>query len=630
MSSLVLLGLHVWALSVLIFTLHYYSPRFGFTPLLMILGGITVFTQSQLGIFIEPTSDLVMFISSNALVPVILVAVLVIYVANGAAPARMTVFAVMGVSIMTLLLLQLYRVYLSLPNGGTIRTISPDQLIAALDLRITIGSLSAFLIDMFVIAVFYQGVRNYAPRLPEAMVIGIALLAALWTDALVFRFVTDLGRIDFVQFLPGDVVGKTLSVLLLWPPAAYYLTRIAPKLPGHVGSANRRTLDVLFGSFEAIKQELLRTEEALAQSEAERRKEAEYLGLISNNINEALWLVSRGQQDHAFYVNHAYEQIWGRTAPTIYADADAFAASIHPEDRERVLSGLAKQAEGNYNVEYRILRPDGTIRWLRDRTFPVRNERGEYERIAGITEDITERKQLEKQQLELAVEREKVKLLRDFIGEASHDLKNPLTSINLKIEQLRRTADPERQAKHLHDMEMLSRRMSRMIDDLITLARLENLKELKLIRLNLNQMIDDICQLMRPLIDEKKLELALDLKNGEFSMYGSQRDLERALANLIENAVHYTPQGGQVSVQTESQEREVLIRVADTGMGIPEVEQANIFNRFYRASNARSISGTGLGLAIVKKVIDQHQGQIEVTSALGTGTTFVLRLPKAE
>jgi PAS domain S-box-containing protein len=629
MTGLLLLAAHIWGLSLLIFVLHYYSSRFGFAPLMMTLGALTVFTQSQLGIYVEPIPDFLMFVSSNALIPVTLMAILMVYVSNGAVPARLLVYSVMGISVLTLGVLVLYSVYLSLDTAGTFSSVPPDELIPTLNLRVTVGSLVALLTDMFVIAVFYQGVRNYAPKLREEIVIGIALLAALWTDALLFRLVADFGTIDFVDLLPGDVLGKTLSAVILWIPLAYYLTRIAPKMPEHVGSANRRTLDVLFGSFEEIKLTLVRTEAALAKSESERLKEAERLRLISDHINEALWIAGPNSKDYAFYVNPAYEQIWGRSANSVYTDEASFITSLHPEDRERIVAGMHRQREGNYVVEYRIIRPDGSIRWIRDRAFPVHDEKGDIYRIVGIAEDITERQQMEKQKLELAVEREKVKLLKDFIGETSHDLKNPLTSMSLKIESLRRLQDPERIHQQLHHLETLTTRMSKMIDDLVMLTRLENLRELPLVNVDIDRIISEICETMRPIIDEKKLALEFNSQNGEVVMYASSTDLERALANLIDNAVHYTPQGGTVSIQTEMQATEVTIRVADTGMGIPESDQANIFNRFYRGSNARSITGTGLGLAIVKKVVDQHQGQIEVSSVIGKGTTFTIRLPIA-
>jgi PAS domain S-box-containing protein len=630
MSGLLLLVVHLWGLSLLIFVLHYYNPRFGFAPLIMTLGAITVLTQNQFGIFVQPVPSISLSVNANVLVPVIIFAVLLMYIANGAVPARMTVYGVVGINVLTLIGLLLYRTYLSLDGGGSFSGLPVDQVVPAINARITLGSLVAFLADMFVIAVFYQGTRNFVPKMPEWVVIGLSLLAALWTDALLFRLIAHFGRADFATLMTGDIIGKTLSAFILWMPLAFYLTRIAPTLPGYVGAANRHTLDVLFGSLEETKLELVRTEQALAKSEAERRKESEHLRLISENINEALWVAGPKPTDHAFYINHAYELIWGRSAATIYAQEHSFVDSIHPEDRDRIVAGLHRQREGNYDVEYRMIRPDGNIRWIRDRAFPVYDESGALFRIVGIAEDITERQQLEKQQLELAVEREKVKLLRDFIGETSHDLKNPLTSMSLKIEYLQRLQDPVRIHQQLKDLEMLTERMSKMIDDLVMLTRLENLRELPLISVNINRIIDEICTTMRPMLDEKKLELSLELKNGEVTMYASANDIERALANLIDNAVNYTPQGGTIRVQTESREHEVMIRVADSGIGIPEKDQLNIFNRFYRGSNVRGLNGTGLGLAIVKKVVDQHQGQIEVSSIIGTGTTFIMHLPKAE
>jgi PAS domain S-box-containing protein len=629
MAGFLSLVVHLWGMCLLIFLLHYYNPRFGFAPLVMTLGAITALSQNQFAIFIQPVIGVRMSINSNVLIPTVILAVLLLYIANGAAPARLTVYTMVGINLLVLVMFLLYRTYLSFEGSGTFSRVAPDVLLPTINPRVTLGSLSAFLADMLVITVFYQGVRNHVPKMPEWIVIGLALVAALWTDALVFRVIANFGVENFLSSMVGDALGKTISALILWLPLAFYLTRIAPKMPGHVGSANRRTLDVLFGSIEETKLELVRTEQALAQSEAARRKEAGYLQLISDNINEALWLAGPNPTDHAFFVNKAYEDIWGRSAAHIYADPQGFTGSLHPEDRERIVSGMHRQRDGNYDVEFRIIRPDGAIRWIRDRAFPVYDDFGALYRIVGIAEDVTERQQLEKQQLELAVEREKVKLLRDFIGETSHDLKNPLTSMSLKIEYLQKLQDPARIHQQLRDLELLTERMSKMIDDLVMLTRLENLKELPLIRVDINRIISEICATMRPIIDEKKLALNLDLKNGEIVMYASATDIERALANLIDNAVHYTPQGGTVSVATESQASEFTIRVADTGIGIPESDQSNIFNRFYRGSNTRGMNGTGLGLAIVKKVVDQHQGQIEVSSTIGTGTTFIMHLPKA-
>ena len=605
LNGLLLLA-DLWLLGGLILLLHRSSPRLGFAPLVVFIGALTVLIQSQLGVYVEPVPDFIMFVSSNVLVPGVVMAVLILYIA--------------AIRLM-------YRAHLSLPGGGSYFDLPIDVLAPVLNVRTVLASLVAFAADMFVIAIFYQGLRNGFARLPDWIAIGLALIASLWTDALVFSLISDLGTPDFLAVLPGDVLGKTVSALALWPPTAFYLVRIAPRLPGYVGAHRRRTFDVLAGSFDEIKLALVRAEAALEQSEAERRKEAAYFQQIANHINEALWLAGVGQTQ-AFYVNPAYERIWGRSAASLYADPKSFIESIHPEDRARVVATLPNQRSGTYDAEYRVIRPDGTSRWVRDRAFPIRNEQGEVYRIAGITEDVTERKQSEKQQLELAVEREKVKMLRDFVNEATHDLRNPLTTFGLKIGLLKSTADPEKRRRHLDELGQQAARMGKMIDDMLTLVRLERRGETTLTRTDLHELIHEICAEMQPLIDAKAIDLKLDLAETAPHLQADRDDLVRALANLIDNGLHYTPRGGRLRVETQVADQSVAIRVSDTGIGIPPEDQPHIFDRFFRAANARLVDpgGTGLGLVIVKKIVEQHGGQIEVSSAVGAGTTFSVYL----
>ena len=424
------------------------------------------------------------------------------------------------------------------------------------------------------------------------------------------------------------MVGNTVSAIALWPLAAYYLVRIAPHLPDYIGTKNRSTFDVFLGSFTEIKLALVHAEAALEKSEAERRSEAAYFQQISENINEALWL-AEVNQDRVFYVNPTYERMWGRSAASLYTDPRAFVDSIHPEDRERVVAGLPTQRLGNYDVEYRIVRPDGTIRWVRDRAFPIRNAQGEVYRIAGITDDITERQQIEQQRLELAVEHERVKILRDFVSEVSHDLRNPLTTLNLKIRLIRDTGDPDKRRQYLEDLSLQAARMNKMINDMLTLVRLERTGEATLAPTNINQLIRGICAEMRPMIESKAIELLLDLDEAIPEVQADVDDLSRALANLIENAAHYTPSNGRIRIETQVLHPSVVIRVSDTGIGIRQEDLPHIFERFFRTTDARATDqgGTGLGLAIAKQIIERHGGRIEVTSTIGRGTTFSVYLP---
>jgi PAS domain S-box-containing protein len=631
MSNLLLMIAHALALGLIVLALHYITPRFGFAPLLVGIGGIAMLLQTQPGMYIQPFPDIILYYSSTVLVPTVLVAVLIVYIANGAVPARIIILCVIGISIFLLLFVQVYRDLLLLPGtqSGSVLTIGQMVNYLYLNPRVVIASILAFTADLFVVSVFYQGIKNHARVIPEWLAIGVALLVALWVDAIIFNLVADFGNRDFARELPGDIVAKTVSAAALWIPTAIYLTRIAPQQPNFLGGEGRPLFDLLFGSPQEIKVALVKTERALHDIESARQRDASYFRQITENVSEALWL-SDGAQRTVLYVNPAYERIWGRSAATMMAGMDAFVASLHPEDRERVLAMLPQQRKGDYEVEYRILRPDGTVRWIRDRAYPVRDEKDEVVRITGICTDITESKRAEKERLELAVEKERVRVLRDFVAEATHDLKTPLSSINLKIHQLSRLEDPAQKAQVLEEVKLQSARMGKMISDMLTLSRLESLTEFTLSRTDVNSLLRDICQRSSTIARQKDISIVQMLNDQVPQILADRDDLQRALSNLVENAVYYTPNGGRVQVQSAVNNGDVVLRVSDTGIGIPQGDVTHIFERFYRAPNARDFDpgGTGLGLAIVKKVVEQHHGRIEVNSEVGAGTQFTIYLPR--
>jgi PAS domain S-box-containing protein len=628
MTNLLLVIVDLWVLGGLVLLTHYRSRRWGFVPFLLLVGALTVLLSSQVGIYIQPVQGFILSVNANVMVPVILMSVLVLYVTRGSVPARLMIFGILGIAVLVLVILQVYRLHLALPGGSTFSPLRVNAM-ADLNARTTLASLVAFAADMFVIAVFYQGIKNVTPYLPEWISVGLALLIGLWTDSILFQIIAEMGNPGFVNFLAGDVLGKTLSAVALWPLLGGYMAWVAPRQPGYLGVKARPTFDIFSRPHDESQVALIQTQAALLESQTARHLQEVYTQQIADHISEGLWLAEPGRLQ-AIYVNAAYERIWGRSAAAMVSDDNAFVDSLHPEDRARVIAGIPSQVTGNYVAEFRILRPDSSVRWIRDRAFPVRDERGDIYQIVGISEDITERREMEKHQLELAVEQEKIKLLRDFISEFTHDLKTPLTAINLKIYHLTRTDDPTRRAQLVDELNALSSRMGTMIDDLLTLTRLENIIELTLQRLNVNQLLIEICDSVRPLIEAKQLSVIIKPTEASPIILGDRDDLMRALTNLIDNAVRYTPANGAVSVQTRVRNADVVIEVRDTGIGIPAEEQPKIFNRFFRASNARTmVEGTGLGLAIVKKVIEQHNGHIELVSAPGEGTQFRVYLPLA-
>ena len=627
MIGIALIVINLLVLAVLVLFLHWQTQRWGFAPLLLVLGGLTGLLQGHYGIYIRPADGLQLFATANLLVPVVIMAVLIIYICDGSVSARASIYSILIVSFVVLGMEQLLRFYLSLPEGGSTTGLTPDKLVY--NLHITFASVIAFTADIFVIAIAYQGARNQATKLPEWVIVGIALVIAMWTDSIVFTLLSSASVMDFVNSLPGDVVGKTLSAIVLWAPTAYYVTRIAPALPDHVGGDNRPTFDLFKGSFRHIRMALARSEAALQESETKRRQDAIYFRQISENVNEALWLTS-GDETKVLYVNSRHEQIFGRKNSAFYTSSDTFLECVHPDDRERVRRSLPRQNAPDKTIEYRIVQPDGSIRWVRDRAFPIVGDDGKVMQVAGITDDITERRLLEEQQVALKVAQQKETLLREFIAEATHDLKTPLSSLNLMLFRLSKVTEEEAHQRLTTELTALTGQLGQMIEDILTLSRLDSTGELTLSAFDLNGEIQNQCASLHHAIEQKSLTVAFDLTTDPIRLQADFEDLSRAICNLIENAVRYTPNKGTITLKTQVVGNEVIFSVTDTGIGIPLADQPHIFERFYRANNVRlTAAGTGLGLAIVKKIVEQHHGRIEFTSVENKGTTFRIHLPLA-
>lgn len=249
-----------------------------------------------------------------------------------------------------------------------------------------------------------------------------------------------------------------------------------------------------------------------------------------------------------------------------------------------------------------------------------------------MLQDISGRKEAEKQTLELALQRERIALLTEFMGTISHDIKTPLTAINTGLYLLERTEDIQKQHERIAAIRAHTHLLEKYIQDILTISRLDYapVPEFKPVRLD--TLLRDIGLRLRSGVENKRLLFRLELNPDVPPVMGDADELARALVNLAENAVNYTPAGGTVSIRTAVENRQAVVEVTDTGIGIGAADIAYIFNRFYRAEPARSSQegGTGLGLAIVKKIVEMHRGSVEVSSVLGQGSTFRIRLPLGE
>lgn len=219
---------------------------------------------------------------------------------------------------------------------------------------------------------------------------------------------------------------------------------------------------------------------------------------------------------------------------------------------------------------------------------------------------------------------------RDFVANASHELKTPAASIQAAAETLHLAAadDPEAVAHFSAQIEREAVRLSRIVADLLDLSRLESGSELSE-RVPLHALVREEAQ--RAHDQAWETDLTLEVRTDEdIWVDGSARDLSLLIRNLIDNAIRYTRPGGSVAVRVASDVDDAVLTVSDTGVGIPAKDLPRIFERFYRVDRARSreTGGTGLGLAIVRHVSENHGGSVDIDSELGRGTTVTVRLPR--
>jgi two-component system, OmpR family, phosphate regulon sensor histidine kinase PhoR len=220
---------------------------------------------------------------------------------------------------------------------------------------------------------------------------------------------------------------------------------------------------------------------------------------------------------------------------------------------------------------------------------------------------------------------------RDFVANASHELKTPVASIQALAETLVAAAsnDPQEVPRFAAQLEREAIRLSRIVSDLLDLSRLEG-EAVTRAAVRLDRLVAEEVARVRGRAEEAGLTVETRLE-GPVVVRGSAADLSLLARNLLENAVQYTRPGGTIEVAVRQEDGEAVLVVRDTGLGIPAREQARIFERFYRVDRARSreTGGTGLGLSIVKHIVENHGGTVRVQSELGAGSTFTVRVPAA-
>ncbi len=368
-----------------------------------------------------------------------------------------------------------------------------------------------------------------------------------------------------------------------------------------------------------------------AVTEALRASEERFREMTSA-VDQVFWVVS-GDETQVVYVSPAYEAIFGRCREDLYRDARNFAEAIHEDDRARVVAHLPLARHGKYNEVYRVRRPDGTIAWIHDRGFGIRDASGEVVRVAGVATDITALRALEQQ----LAEAQRMESIGRLAGGIAHDFNNLLTVILSSVQMMSaKLAHPGHQGE-LDAMRDAGERAARLTSQLLAFARRQVIAPAKL---DLNDLARQMEQLLCRVIGEH-IELRTILEAGPSTVVADRAQLEQVFVNMAINARDAMPHGGRLTIETrhvtlgpDGQEcppevspgQYAMLVVSDTGPGISSDALPHIFEPFFSTKPAGQ--GTGLGLATCYGIVRQAGGVILVDTALGKGTTFRILLPR--
>lgn len=353
-----------------------------------------------------------------------------------------------------------------------------------------------------------------------------------------------------------------------------------------------------------LRREVKRTTASLEQkakiSEAERAKLEAIIGNVQDGVivmddRQRILLINRAART---IFNLGEENLSGKPLRAVVSNNDLLALL------DRLSGGPRKYHEINFD--------DGRVFNAQSTPIPGIG--------AAVTmQDISYLKELDR-------------LKSDFIHTVSHDLRSPLTATLGYAELLERTGPlNQSQQEFLHRLRGSVQHITTLVNDLLDLGRLEAGFDTRREAVHLDSVLKYTLDMLDSQIKKKKLTLTTEIAPHLKPLRANPIRIRQMVDNLIGNAVKYSPEGGSVHVSMSMQDEQVIFKVKDTGPGIPPEEQAQIFEKFYRASTApKEAEGSGLGLAIVKSIVDSHQGRVWVESTVGEGSTFVVLLPTQE
>jgi PAS domain S-box-containing protein len=359
--------------------------------------------------------------------------------------------------------------------------------------------------------------------------------------------------------------------------------------------------------------------DALRESEGRLR-----VALEAAEMGTWLWRIATDEQ----ILDDSLCQLMGLPAGDKITTLDNFLRAVHEDDRERVREEFerCRREGGGFDVEFRVVRPDGGVRWLKDQGKAFAGKQGTPLFITGACMDISDRKRMEEELHE--TDRKK----NEFLALLAHELRNPLAPLRNGLQVMRlASGNEEAVARARAMMDRQLGHLVRLIDDLLDVARLsQNKLQLQRARVLLSDVLASAVETARPAIDAAGHQLTVSIPPDPVFLEADLTRLAQVFSNLLTNSAKYTPPGGHIWLTAERLDREVVVSVRDTGIGIPGEALPSIFDMFSQVDRSveRSTGGLGIGLALVKGLVEMHGGTVKAESAgVGKGSTFTVTFP---
>lgn len=364
---------------------------------------------------------------------------------------------------------------------------------------------------------------------------------------------------------------------------------------------------------------------------------------LAEHIQEVLW-IRDPKHDRILFVSPSFETVWGRSREALYRQAEIYTDAVHPDDRRRVRAALQSEQARGFDIEYRVIRPDGSVRWIRDRAFPVRDESGAVVRITGIAADITDTVTAQREVQEALAESQeqlrqaqKMEAVGRLAGGVAHDFNNLLVVILSYADLAMNVLDEDHPlVDDVAEIKRAGERAAALTQQLLAFSRRQMLKPEPH---DLNAIVGNVHRLLERLIGED-VRMRLDLASELPAALVDKGQCEQIIMNLAVNARDAMPRGGTMTLRTRlttfeespvgadiAPGRYATLCVQDTGIGMDEATRQLVFEPFFTTKGANK--GTGLGLATVFGIVKQSRGHVEVQSEVGMGSTFTVHLPLA-